>query len=73
MQLREHRAQIYPPGRRFAGPALPLLRTRRAKKLNLMTLLYEAKITSFLFLQIGSPLASGHIVLVRIFKDLGTR
>jgi hypothetical protein len=38
MQLREHRAQIYPPGRRFAGPALPLLRTRRAKKLNLITL-----------------------------------
>jgi len=44
MQLREHRMQIYPPGRRFAGPALPLLRIRKAKKLNLMTLTYSIRI-----------------------------
>jgi hypothetical protein len=49
MQLREHRAQIYPPGRRFAGPALPLLRTRRAKKLNLMTLPDGSYLSNIIF------------------------
>ena len=38
-----------------------------------MTLLYEAKIALVLFLQIGSPLVSGHIVLIGVFKDVGIR